>query len=566
MGKDKHKDGETAASSETNRDHSQDQEARDASLAQNIAEAVAREMAKAHAHYQTIINEKGTTTLPTSLKISSGSHDFKVMDPFDWTKDKSIYQRWQLWSQKARLTLDAMEGDSEKTKISYFHHWINGDGITQIEAWKNNKILISQSAYDALESKEGKYSSEHIESYFTLFELSLAPRSNPLLAVEDLHFAKQSSMTSGEFHSHIVKIVKRCQFPCQKAEERAIWDAIFMGMNNQQARDKAINLMNEEGKELTVDFLMNQLAIEDCNTQHKFLSQLNSSSSMNLAAYDHRQNRWKSNKPKCTSGKNGVQNKTGVQTSSTNSQPSRKPPGMEGKCMRCGKPEYQPGQKCAAKNAKCKDCHKIGHFYKVCQSKKRAKRANLAQVAPQTEEYTHIDENGVRQPNPPMVNLLKIVNNIGATSGSQEKHLKFQIDVDPRGPYKHHPVVRVDTGADVNCMNEKTFKKPFPKVKLSVCPHEIQNFGNSVADISILGQFHTYLQFRGEKYLNTFIVTNANDCTNLLSHGATFRMGVLLPNYPEENVVKSCGENVPNFKYSTSTGTSSNVFQILQDL
>ena len=235
--------------------------------------------------------------------------------------------------------------------------------------------------------------------------------------------------------------------------------------------------------------------------------------------------------------------------------------------MRCGKQEHQPGQKCTAKNAKCKDCHKIGHFYKVCQSKKRARRANLAQIAPQTEQDTHIDENGVRQPNPPMVNMLKIVNHIGATSGSQEKHLKFPIDVDPRGPYKHHLVVRVDTGADVNCMNEKTFKKLFPEVKLSVCPQEIQNFGNSIADISILGQFHTYLQFRGEKYLNTFIVTNANDCPNLLSHGATFRMGVLLPNYPEENVVKSaCGENVPNFKYSTSTGTPSNVFQTLQDL
>ena len=103
-------------------------------------------------------------------------------------------------------------------------------------------------------------------------------------------------------------------------------------------------------------------------------------------------------------------------------------------------------------------------------------------------------------------------------------------------------------------------------MKLSVCPHEIQNFGKSVADISILEQFHTYLQFRGEKYLNTFIVTNANDCPNLLSHGATFRMGVLLQNYLEENVVK--GENVPKFNTSTgtSTGTSSNVFQILQDL
>ena len=83
--------------------------------------------------------------------------------------------------------------------------------------------------------------------------------------------------------------------------------------------------MNEEGKELTVEFLMNQLAVKDCNTQHKFLSQLNSSSSMNFAAYDHRQNRGKSNKSKCTSGKNEVQNKSRVQTSSSYSQPSRKP-------------------------------------------------------------------------------------------------------------------------------------------------------------------------------------------------------------------------------------------------
>ena len=168
-----------------------------------------------------------------------------------------------------------MEGDSEKTKISYFHHWINGEGMGHIESWKNSKTLISQSAYDELENKEGKYSSESIESYFTLFELLLAPKSNPLLAVEELHFAKQGSMTSGEFHSHIVKIAKRCKFPNPEAEERAIRDAIFLGMTSQQARDKAINLMNEEAKELTVEFLMNQLAIEDCNAQHKILSQLN---------------------------------------------------------------------------------------------------------------------------------------------------------------------------------------------------------------------------------------------------------------------------------------------------
>ena len=322
--------------------------------------------------------------------------------------------------------------------------------------------------------------------------------------------------------------------------------------------------MNEEGKELTVEFLMNQLAIEDCNTHHKSLSQLNSYSSINFAAYDHRQNKGKSNKSKQVSGKNQRQNNSGAHRSSNHSYQSRKPPGMERKCMRCGKPEHQLGQKCPAKNAKCKECHKIGHFHKVCQSKKRGKRANLVQVPSQGNDDTHIDENGVRQPNPPVVNMLKIVNHIGATKGPQGKHLKFPIDTDPRGPYKHHLVIRVNTGADVNCMNEKTFNELFPKVKLSVCPREIQNFGNSIPDISILGQFCTYLQFRDEKYLNTFIVTNINDCPNLLTYGVTFRMGALLPNYPEENIVR--GENVPNFKINTSEGTSSNVFQILQDL
>ena len=258
--------------------------------------------------------------------------------------------------------------------------------------------------------------------------------------------------------------------------------------------------------------------------------------------------------------------------------------------MRCGKQEHQPGQRCPAKNVKCKDCHKIGHFHKVCQSKKRAKqRANLVQT-PKDDDHTHIDENGVRQPNPPRVIMLKLVNHIEAHKGG--KHLKFPIASHPKGPYKHHVVVRVDTGVDVNCMNEKTFNELFPEVQLSVCPHEIQNFRNSVADISILGQFHTYLEFRDEKYLNTFIVTNVNDCPNLLSYDATFRMGVLLPNYPEENVVK--GDNVPNFSQvnggKTGNGTShgtqngisyvntgngtvsgtsngtSNVFQILNDI
>ena len=104
---------------------------------------------------------------------------------------------------------------------------------------------------------------------------------------------------------------------------------------------------------------------------------------------------------------------------------------------------------------------------------------------------------------------------------------------------------------------------------LSVCPHEIQNFRNSIADISILGQLHTYLYVKGKKYEITFIVTNTNDCANLLSHKAIFRMDVLKPCYPKSMLVE--GENVPHFKKMSSSKISalsgpSNMFQILNEL
>ena len=104
-----------------------------------------------------------------------------------------------------------MEGNSEKIKISYFHHWIDSDGMAQIESWKNNGTLLKQEDFDKLEGtqKDGKCSLGKMESYFTLFELLLAPKSNPLLAFEELHLVKQGSMNSGEFHSHITKTVMK---------------------------------------------------------------------------------------------------------------------------------------------------------------------------------------------------------------------------------------------------------------------------------------------------------------------------------------------------------------------
>ena len=130
MGKDKTKDENATAE---NKDHSRDQESRDAALArtidvavagalaqqkvqetQSITEAVAqqtksitetfqRQMEKTYVQYEEILKASHAQNFPSTLKVTSSSEGFRVMDPFDWTLDKNIYQRWQLWSHKARL-------------------------------------------------------------------------------------------------------------------------------------------------------------------------------------------------------------------------------------------------------------------------------------------------------------------------------------------------------------------------------------------------------------------------------------------------------------------------------
>ena len=88
---------------------------RAAAIDKLVAEVIARESAQLTATFTAILNQNSTANMPTSLKVTSGAAGIKAMPPFDWTKDKAIYQRWQLWSEKARHALD-MEGDSVKVK------------------------------------------------------------------------------------------------------------------------------------------------------------------------------------------------------------------------------------------------------------------------------------------------------------------------------------------------------------------------------------------------------------------------------------------------------------------
>ena len=68
--------------------------------------------------------------------------------------------------------------------------------------------------------------------------------------------------------------------------------------------------------------------------------------------------------------------------------------------------------------------------------------------------------------------MLKTVNHIEVNREkfNEGKCLKFPIVNHPKGPYNHQLVVRVDTSADVNCMDKRHFRNFFQKYSFLYVP------------------------------------------------------------------------------------------------
>ena len=84
--------------------------------------------------------------------------------------------------------------------------------------------------------------------------------------------------------------------------------------------------------------------------------------------------------------------------------------------------------------------------------------------------------------------------------------------------------LQVDTGAEANAINKKTFNALFPDVELEESTHVLQNFDKRL--IRPIGSFRCFLRWKGHKY-RVKIEVMGIDTPNLLSRETTFLMGIL---------------------------------------
>ena len=122
--------------------------------------------------------------------------------------------------------------------------------------------------------------------------------------------------------------------------------------------------------------------------------------------------------------------------------------------------------------------------------------------------------------------------------------IQFPIGTVP-GNLDRKIMLQCDTGCDVNCMNEVTFKKLFPDSQLQGDPSILENYGSRV---DFIGTFTTFIRWKGQVWKQKFYVTKANQSPNLLCRPACFAMGILKRNFsvqlPKGNQDVSSPESV----------------------
>ena len=165
-----------------------------------------------------------------------------------------------------------------------------------------------------------------------------------------------------------------------------------------------------------------------------------------------------------------------------------------------------------------------------------------AAVGGNPSEADFFDEQGLLKEYQP-----KVMNVLSGTSSDKPIMIEFGCGLTPLS-INRKLTLQVDTGADANAINKKTFDQLFPEVELEESTFILKNFDKRL--IKPIGSFRCFLRWKGHKY-RVQIEVMGTDTPNILSRETTFVMGILKKCFITEKV--SIEQNTPNSLISGPT-------------
>ena len=234
-----------------------------------------------------------------------------------------------------------LNGVAEAVKCNYVIYWSGDHGMDLVDKW----------------TTEGKIN-DAVKTYWEKFDEYVHPQTNKLIAVVELKWLFQGTMSLEDFHTKAMRLVTQAGYE---------GNTIISGIAREKIRAKIV----QEGHKVTLNQVM-EIARLEVSTQHH-LDRMQDTVKVNYVQYG-KSTKNKKGKKSTQSGVSGG-NHRGDRGHGTSSKPGgkgKKLPFPQDTCYRCGKNRHQKTQDCKALDAVCRGCGKKGHFEKVCLKAKHS--------------------------------------------------------------------------------------------------------------------------------------------------------------------------------------------------
>ena len=263
----------------------------------------------------------------------------------DWTNDSGLdecYRKWKKWVEV--LFKGPLNEATETIQCNYIIYWSGDHGMDLVDKWTTKGKITDDNK-------------NQLNTYWKQFEEYIHPQTNQLIAVVELKWVLQGTLSLEDFHTKALRLVTQAGYT-GAAKNQVLRDTIISGLASDKIRAKIV----KEGHKVTLNRVM-EIARLEVSTQHH-LDRMQETAKVNYVQYG-----------KSTKAKKGRNHSPGAGASSAGAGGHRgsKPSGKGKKSpfpldtfYRCGKGRHQKAQDCKAVDTTCRGCGKKGHYEKVC--------------------------------------------------------------------------------------------------------------------------------------------------------------------------------------------------------
>ena len=359
-----------------------------------------------------------------------------------------------------------LNGVAEAVKYNYVIYWSSDHGMDLVDKWTT-------------ENKINDGNKDMLKTYWERFDKYVHPQTNKVIAVVELKWLFQGTMSLEDFHTKAMRLVTQAGYEGD-AKDQVLRDTIISGITSEKIRAKIV----KEGHAVSLNQVM-EIARLEVSTQHH-LDRMQDTVKVSYAQYG-KSTKNKRGKKSTQSGASGG-NHRGDRGHGTNPNPGgkgKKLPFPQDTCYRCGKNRHQKMQDCKALDTVCRGCEKKGHFEKLCLKAKcsthslEVPQASTSSAGAEAGEFLYFDDDGqpifTHMVSVPHANkyLIKFPIALDYTTLRNQMENSTDSTIPPQTVF-----LKADTGADVNLMNRQTFHQLFGKAKdlLQLTPIRMENW------------------------------------------------------------------------------------------